>query len=242
MLIVIPARYASTRFPGKPLVPILGKPLIQWTWEAAMKVAGAEVVVATDDARIQAVAEGFGASVVRTSSHCRNGTERVAEAVDSMLWHDTTDVVVNWQGDALMVEAPMVERTAQALLAYPNAVVATPVVSLVDLPEGTVSAGHVDVWVTPDAKALWFSREAVLGGPVLAHVGIYAYRRDALRGYVGWPEGIVERRVGLEQLRWLENGADMRCVPFFPFAPPREVNYPEDVAVVERVLQARGFA
>jgi 3-deoxy-manno-octulosonate cytidylyltransferase (CMP-KDO synthetase) len=241
MLIVIPARYASTRFPGKPLAPILGKPLIQWTWEAASRVSGAEVVIATDDDRIQVIAEGFGASVIRTGAGCRNGTERVAEAVDTMTWHATTDVVVNWQGDAPLIQPPMVERVVSLLLRT-NADVATPVIDLVNLFDPKVGQGHVDVWMTPDGRALWFTRETVLGGPVAAHVGLYAYRRGALRDYIGWSEGTAEKRIGLEQLRWLEHGADVRCVPFAPVTPPPEVNYMHDIPAVEAALLARGLA
>lgn len=231
MLIVIPARYDSTRLPGKPLVPILGKPLIQWTWEAAKRVQGSEVVVATDDARIQEVCEAFGANVIRTSKGCCNGTERVAEAVSSMSWHLTTEVVVNWQGDALLVPPEMVESVYKAVRG--PVAVATPVVPLVG---ASLSAGHVDVWMDDRMRALGFTREPVFGGPIWGHVGIYAYRTAALMAYARAPEGVVERRVGLEQLRWLQYGAVVQCVPF-EGPVPREVNYPDDIAIIEEVLR-----
>jgi 3-deoxy-manno-octulosonate cytidylyltransferase (CMP-KDO synthetase) len=238
MLIVIPARYDSTRFPGKPLAPLLGKPLIQWTWEAASRVPGCEVVVATDDARIQDACKAFGANVIRTSKGCRNGTERVAEAVAAMPWHANTEVVVNWQGDAPLVEADMLLEVAGALDAGVD--VATPVMNVMDWPEDTPPpAGHVDVWLDGTLCALGFARGLVAGGPMWAHVGLYACRRAALMRYARWPEGAAEARVGLEQLRWLEHGAAIRCVPF-EGPVPREVNYTSDVAAMEVILRARG--
>lgn len=236
MLIVIPARYDSTRFPGKPLVPILGKPLIQWTWEAACRFPEVEVVVATDSDDVQDACKAFGASVIRTSRSCRNGTERVAEAVAAMPWHVGTEVVVNWQGDAPLMEAEMV---AEVVACMGDADMATPVMDVMDWPEDEpLPAGHVDVWLDAHLRALGFARGLVAGGPMWAHVGLYACRRDALLRYAKWPEGVAEARVGLEQLRWLEHGAAVQCA-VFEGPVPREVNYPSDVAVMEMILRAR---
>lgn len=238
MLIVIPARYASTRFPGKPLAPLLGKPLIQWTWEAARRVVGAEVVVATDDDRIQAACKAFGADVIRTSPNCRNGTERVAEALAAMPWHATTEIVVNWQGDA-----PLLGQTLPWLLCgvlERGGAVATPA-HYVGTSKVPVGAGPVDILMDVAGRALWFTRSEVFSGPIWSHVGMYAYRAEALRAYVGWGESHIEKLEGLEQLRWLLNGAEVRCIPLGG-ASTVEVNYPADVPVVERALMARGLA
>lgn len=237
MLIVIPARYASTRFPGKPLAPLLGKPLIQWTWEAAARVPDAEVVIATDDDRIQAAAEGFGASVIRTSAKCRNGTERVAEAVANMPWHRATEVVVNWQGDAPLLPPHIAIAAARDVLRRGAAVV-TPGIDIVGV-RGAGGAGHVEMWLDSTGRVLWFSREPVLGGPYVAHVGLYAYSTPALLDYPTWRETEVERCTGLEQLRWLSE--DKLVTALLLHSPPLpEVNYPEDIPVVEAILRSRG--
>ena len=233
MLIVIPARYASTRFPGKPLMPILGKPLLQWTWEAARRVPGAEVVIATDSLTILEAAQGFGADVILTSNTCRNGTERVAEAIVNMPWHHGAEVVVNWQGDALLVDPAWVP----VLLSWlrEGVSMATPCVVC-----RKGAAGHVEVMVGAGGRALWFSRDVLEGWPLLAHVGMYAYRTTDLLRYPNWPESTVERQVGLEQLRWLVEDRRVRAVHFTGPVMP-EVNYPEDVPVVEAILKQRGF-
>jgi 3-deoxy-manno-octulosonate cytidylyltransferase (CMP-KDO synthetase) len=237
MLIVIPARYASTRFPGKMLAPVLGKPLIQWTWEAARRVVGAEVVVATDDDRIQAACAAFGADVIRTSPACRNGTERVAEALAAMPWHAATDVVVNWQGDAPLISPRLPLLLHSALTAHGRSAVATPA-HYIGAAKGAM-AGHVDVLMDSHGRGLWFTRSPVFSGPIWAHVGMYAYRAAALRDYARWPESPVERAEGLEQLRWLIADHEVRCMPTGGM-PWREVNYPHDVPAVEAALRAQG--
>ncbi|MCJ8138359.1 3-deoxy-manno-octulosonate cytidylyltransferase [Falsirhodobacter halotolerans] len=260
VLIAIPARYASTRYPGKPLVSLRGadgdKTLIQRSWEAAMAVAGVDrVVVATDDDRIRDHAQGFGAEVVMTSPACRNGTERCAEVAAQVSDHD---IIVNLQGDAPLTPAWFVEDLVAGLRAHPEAAVATPVLRcdgaalngfLEDRRAGRVG-GTTAVF---DARrhGLYFSKEVIPftsrtyaedeATPVFHHVGVYAYRPDALTAYGTWPTGPLEELEGLEQLRFLENGTPILCVEvegrgrvFW------ELNNPADVPRIERVLQAGG--
>jgi len=259
VLVVIPARFASTRYPGKPLVELRGatgeaKSLIQRSWDAAMSVKGVDkVVVATDDERIESAAEAFGAEVVMTSTECRNGTERCAEALDAL--GANYDIVVNLQGDAPLTPAWFIEDLVQGLSDHPVAEVATPVLRcdgralnglLEDRRQGRVG-GTTAVFGT-DHNALFFSKEVIpfVGKtyddddetPVYHHVGVYAYRPSALAAYSRWPVGPLETLEGLEQLRFLERGAHVLCVEVE--ARDRqfwELNNPEDVLKIEAMLQ-----
>ncbi|NTT87009.1 3-deoxy-manno-octulosonate cytidylyltransferase [Tabrizicola fusiformis] len=260
VLIAIPARYASTRYPGKPLVSLKGpdgdKTLIRRSWEAAVAVKGVDrVVVATDDARIADHATGFGAEVVMTSSTCQNGTERCAE-VAALL--PGFDVVVNLQGDAPLTPAWFVEGLVAGLLADPEADIATPVLRcdgravagfLADRRAGRV--GGTTAVFGAGGRALYFSKEVIPytgktyadeePTPVFHHVGVYAYRPAALRAYPGWPVGPLETLEGLEQLRFLENGRKVLCVEVQ--AQGRqfwELNNPSDVPVIEAMMAAMG--
>jgi 3-deoxy-manno-octulosonate cytidylyltransferase (CMP-KDO synthetase) len=260
VLIAIPARYASTRYPGKPLVPLRGpdgeKTLIRRSWEAAMAVAGIDrVVVATDDDRIRAHAEGFGAEVVMTSTAARNGTERCAEVARLLPGHE---IVVNLQGDAPLTPAWFVEPLIAALQADPGADIATPVLRcdgralaslLADRREGRV--GGTTAVFGAGGRALYFSKEVIpFTGqtwgdtdptPVFHHVGVYAYRPAALMAYPGWPVGPLETLEGLEQLRFLESGRNVLCVEVE--ARGRlfwELNNPTDVPRIEAMLAVQG--
>lgn len=260
-VIVIPARYGSQRFPGKPLVPLLGatgaaKSLIQRSWEAAQAVSGvAGVWVATDDARIRAAAEAFGARVAMTSPACRNGTERVAEALGGIAeaLGRMPEVVVNLQGDAPLTPPWFVSALVAAM--EPGVDVATPVLrcsaeALAMLREdrrhGRV--GGTTAVFAAGGRALYFSKEVIpfAADPAAAvhhHVGVYAYRPAALAAYAALPEGRLERLEGLEQLRFLESGHAVVCVEVEARGRSFwEVNTPEDVARVEAVLQAEGIA
>ena len=262
-LIVIPARYASTRYPGKPLVGLRGaggeaKPLIRRTWEAAMQVGGdTRVVVATDDERIRQEAEGFGAVVVMTSSACRNGTERCAEAHAAL--GGGHEIIVNLQGDAALTPPWFVEDLVSALASHPTAKVATPVLRtegaalarlVNDRREGRI--GGTTAVFDRNAIALYFSKEVVphtsnaypdaAETPVFHHVGVYAYRAKALAAYPAWPMGPLEAAEGLEQLRFLEQGVPVLCVEVE--AKGREfweLNNPEDVSVIEAMLARMGM-
>ncbi len=256
VLIAIPARFASTRFPGKPLVVLRGpdgeKSLVQRSWEAAMTVGRVDrVVVATDDPRIRDHAEGFGAEVIMTSSECHNGTERCAEVAGLLTGFD---VVVNLQGDAPLTPAWFVEDLVAGLLADPAADIATPVLRC----DGRMLAGLLDdrrhgrvggttAVFGAGMRGLYFSKEVIpftgkiyaddAPTPVFHHVGVYAYRPAALADYPFWPTGPLERLEGLEQLRFLENGRHVLCVEVQ--AQGRqfwELNNPSDVAVIEAML------
>lgn len=259
--ILIPARYASTRYPGKPLATLTGpdgaKTLIQRSWEAAMSVPEADnVFVATDDDRIAETARNFGAEVIMTDEACRNGTERCADALAKTGM--TPDIVVNLQGDAPLTPAWFLSDLIAAMKADDSFDAATPVLRcdpetlamfLEDRANGRVG-GTTAVFDT-DYRALYFSKEVIpyTGGktfapaevPVFHHVGVYAYRPAALTRYMGWPEGRMETLEGLEQLRFLENGARMKCVEVD--ARGRifwELNNPEDIARIEQVLNREG--
>ncbi len=257
-LIVIPARYASVRYPGKPLVALrdadgTSKTLIERSWDAAMAVRGIDrVVVATDDARIRDNARGFGAEVVMTSDTCRNGTERCAEA-HTLLGGDY-DIVVNLQGDAPLTPAWFVEDLVSALSAATHADVATPVLRcdgralngfLEDRRNGRV--GGTTAVFDHACRALYFSKEVIPytdrsydaddDTPVFHHVGVYAYRPAALSAYPTQPVGPLEKLEGLEQLRFMERGQNILCVEVE--ARGRvfwELNNPEDVARIEAFL------
>ena len=262
--ILIPARYASTRYPGKPLAELRGadgiaKSLIQRSWEAARKVRGADSVhVVTDDDRIADAAAEFGASVLMTSPECANGTERCAEAVAAMT--DRPDIVVNLQGDAPLTPPWFVDALIDAMQADPTRPVATPVLRcdkyalqgfLDDRAAGRV--GGTTAVFAQDGRALYFSKEVIpyTGGrltedgicPVFHHVGVYAYRAQPLSQYAALPAGPLERWEGLEQLRFMENGIDVHCVEVDGRgAKFWELNNPEDVPRIETVLAEQGIA
>jgi 3-deoxy-manno-octulosonate cytidylyltransferase (CMP-KDO synthetase) len=264
VLVVIPARYASTRYPGKPLVELRGatgesRSLIQRSWDAAQGVTGVDrVVVATDDDRIKSVAEAFGAEVVMTSTDCKNGTERCAEALDKL--GGGYDIVVNLQGDAPLTPAWFIEDLVAGLSAHPVAEVATPVLRcdgralnglLNDRRQGRVG-GTTAVFGT-DHNALFFSKEVIPytgqefddadETPVFHHVGVYAYRPSALAAYPRWASGPLEHLEGLEQLRFLERGAHMLCVEVEARGRQFwELNNPQDVPKIEAMLAEMGHS
>ncbi|MGI3167275.1 3-deoxy-manno-octulosonate cytidylyltransferase [Pseudooceanicola sp. 200-1SW] len=256
-VILIPARYASTRYPGKPLAVLTGpdgaKTLIQRSWEAAMSVPEADAVfVATDDDRIAEAARGFGAEVIMTSEDCRNGTERCADALAKGSLDP--DLVVNLQGDAPLTPPWFLSDLIAAMGEDQTLDAATPVLRcdpetlamfLEDRKHDRV--GGTTAVFDAARNALYFSKEVIpyTGGkafapgavPVFHHVGVYAYRPRALAAYGAWPEGPLEKLEGLEQLRFLENGAKLKCVEVD--AKGRifwELNNPEDIARIEKVL------
>jgi len=258
VLIVIPARYASSRYPGKPLVALTGatgvsKTLIERAWIAAKSVKGlVRVVVATDDIRIQKAAQGFGAEVIMTSTEAQNGTERCAEAVEQL--PVDYDIVVNLQGDAPLTPPWFVEDLIAGMRANPEADIATPVLRcdgetlnalLHDRKAGRV--GGTTAVFNADGHALYFSKEVLpytsdryedaSATPVFHHVGVYAYRPPSLLAYPAWSAGPLEALEGLEQLRFLEQGRRVLCVEVD--AKGRqfwELNNPEDVARVQAMM------
>ena len=261
--ILIPARFQSSRFPGKPLVELKGaggepKPLIQRSVEAARKVAGIDSVhVVTDDKRIADACAGFGASVLMTSPECRNGTERCAEALGQLA--ADVDLVINFQGDALLTPPGFVEALTARMDSDRDALVATPALRLreaevraLQAEEAAGRVGGTSVVVDGQGHALYFSKRLIphlpagaLDGdlsPVRLHVGVYAYRREALDRYVAAPLSELEQLEGLEQLRFLVEGVKMAVVEVEtpPFAL-RELNNPEDVGPIEDALKEAGL-
>ncbi|KFE35103.1 3-deoxy-manno-octulosonate cytidylyltransferase [Thioclava atlantica] len=264
VLIVIPARYASTRYPGKPLVELTGvtgekKTLIQRSWEAAQAVSGVDrVVVATDDERIRALSEGFGAEVVMTSEACRNGTERCAEAAETL--GGGFEIVVNLQGDAPLTPAWFIEDLVAGLRANDWAELATPVLRcegamLKSLHEDRMHGrvGGTTAVFGAGNRGLYFSKEVIpyagkdyapeAPTPVFHHVGVYAYRPGILADYATWPIGPLETLEGLEQLRFLENGRAVLCVEVEARGRQFwELNNPSDVPRIEAMMAEMNLA
>ena len=261
--ILIPARYASSRFPGKPLAKLRGghgepRSLIARSWDAARAVRGVDrVLVATDDDRIAEEAHAIGAEVVMTAESCANGTERCADALGRM--PDLGEIIVNLQGDAPLTPPWFVEALIEAMRARPEIGVATPVLRCDDHAlQGFLDdrkAGRVGATTAvfgADGRALYFSKEVLpftdgrlLGSdglcPVFHHVGVYAYRPTALTTYAGLAPSPLEQWEGLEQLRFLEHGHPVHCVEVEARgAKFWELNNPEDVPRIEAVLAERG--
>lgn len=255
-VIVIPSRYDSSRFPGKPLAEIAGVSLLQRVWRIASSVKNVErVLVATDDDRIRAHAQDFGAEVILTSSGCRNGTERVHEAIQSA--GIQADVIINFQGDTPLIPPHILQALVDFMRSSPEVRLATPAVRLsnseVEKYLANTRAGKVGgTFVTFDKsdRALYFSkniipfpREASADGsyPVHKHIGIYAYRRETLKTYLGLEPGVFEAAEGLEQLRALENGIPIHLVHVdFQGRTPWSVDNPEDVTEVEKIISKEG--
>ncbi|MFT9100380.1 MAG: 3-deoxy-manno-octulosonate cytidylyltransferase [Zymomonas mobilis subsp. pomaceae] len=260
---MIPARFASTRYPGKPLVPLTGiegeqKPLIIRSWEAACSVEGVDrVVVATDDERIAEVVRKAGGEALMTPSSCRNGTERCAAALDQL--GDDFDLIINFQGDAPLTPAFIVEKLIQIMKSSPEYGIATPAVTTSpavrfqlfdDQQHGLV--GGTTVVCNAKGEALYFSKsviphlsktnrtDPVL--PIYLHIGLYAYRPQALRSYASWQPSSLELIEGLEQLRFLDAGVAVKVsVINKPDLELWELNNPVDRNLIEATLMARGI-
>ena len=260
-VILIPARYASTRYPGKPLVQLKGtsgvsKPLIQRSVEAARRVSGVSgVFVVTDDERIADACRAVQVGVLMTSPECRNGTERCAEALAQL---HNPDLVINFQGDALLTPPNFVEaliermKTDDVGVATPAMRLRSSEVRVLQEEEAAGRVGGTTVVTDNGGRALYFSKrliphlpERALSGemsPVRLHVGVYAYRPAALRAYVETAPAELEELEGLEQLRFLAAGIPVAVVDVEPpeFAL-RELNNPEDVGPIEEALARAGL-
>ncbi|MCY1016750.1 3-deoxy-manno-octulosonate cytidylyltransferase [Pyxidicoccus sp. MSG2] len=238
---VIPARHASTRFPGKPLALIAGRPMIEHVWHRCQEATVFdEVVVATDDERIRATVEGFGGRVAMTSPDCATGTDRVAEVARG---RPDVDVWVNVQGDEPLVD-PAALRVLAKLFQDTTVRMGTLVRPLE--PDEAGSPNVVKAVLALNGDALYFSRSLVPfvrepGTPVKrwGHIGLYGYRRDVLLSLAGLAPTPLEEAEKLEQLRALEHGISIRCaqVSWRTVA----VDVPEDVAKVEAVMRERGL-
>ncbi|HSC68433.1 MAG TPA: 3-deoxy-manno-octulosonate cytidylyltransferase [Cellvibrio sp.] len=218
--VVIPARYASTRLPAKPLKDIAGKPMIQHVYERACESNAKQVIIATDDERIQAAAQAFGARVCMTSTAHNSGTDRLQEVV-TQLGLSAADIVVNVQGDEPLIPAAVINQVAENLAQNQFASVATlsePIHQLDDFRNPNI----VKVVADQSGKALYFSRAPIPwprdyfvnadvndlpdNFPAQRHIGIYAYRVALLNRFITWPQALLEQIESLEQLRVLANG------------------------------------
>jgi 3-deoxy-manno-octulosonate cytidylyltransferase (CMP-KDO synthetase) len=261
--ILIPARFASSRYPGKPLAELKGaggaaKTLIERSYEAARRVPGvASVHVVTDDERIAEEVRGFGGSALMTSADCRNGTERCAEALAQL--PDDVEVVVNFQGDALLTPPGFVTALLERMDGDPGIEVATPAmrqraseVRKLQAEEAAGRVGGTSVVTDAAGRALYFSKKLIpylpAGAldddlsPVRLHIGVYAYRRAALATYVAIPPTELEELEGLEQLRFLVAGVPVQVVDVAtPSFTLRELNNPEDIGPIEQALVDAGL-
>lgn len=239
VLIVIPARWASTRFPGKPLHLLAGKPLVQHVWERCKRCKQVDkVVIATDDERIAQVARRFNAVAVMTQEGHVSGTDRVAEAAQSFPQYQ---IIINVQGDEPLISPDLIDVLAETLkreVGVPMITAAAPIEE-----EGLLGdANVVKVVVAANGDALYFSRsvipyvrDASAGVTHLRHLGIYGFQREFLFEFVSLPPSLLERTESLEQLRALENGARIRVVMTRDLSPG--VDTLEQAAVVENLLQ-----
>lgn len=240
---IIPARYHSSRFEGKPLAPIMGRPMIEHVYRRATQVPLiARTVVATDDDRIAECVRAFGGEVVMTRPDHLSGTDRLAEAA-SLLDIAEQDVVVNIQGDQPLFDAAVVAQVATPLIDDPGLPMATLIYQIVR-PEEIADPNHVKTVFDRHGNALYFSRSTIpyLRNPeegvpaYYKHLGFYAYRKGFLLTFVGLPEGEWERCEKLEQLRALEYGYTIRVV--LTEHDSVEVDTPKDLLRVEELIRA----
>lgn len=248
--VVIPARYAATRLPGKPLIEIGGKALLAWVWERASASAATEVLIATDDGRIADAAEAFGAQVVMTRANHRSGSERIAEVAATREW-PADEIVVNLQGDEPGIAPELIDQVAFGLSSHADAGMSTLAVRLEDA-ESLFDPNVVKVVTDADGYALYFSRAPIPWDrdrfaqdrgtlpqqtTFLRHIGLYAYRAGFLARYVRWPPSPLEAAESLEQLRVLGHGERIH-VSLTSSRPGPGVDTPEDVERVARWLHA----
>lgn len=240
---VIPSRYGSTRFPGKPLCQILGKPMIQWVVEAALKAKELdEVLVATDDERIFGVVESFGGKAVMTPSELPSGTDRIARAVEPIR---DDDIIINIQGDEPLIDPGLIDELVKNLetnLSWSMATAACKIESMEDL----MSPNVVKVVLDQKGAALYFSRYPIpykrdgkvdlSSGLYLRHLGIYGYRGGFLKRYISEPQSLLEKSESLEQLRALSMGAKILVLPTCDTGIG--VDRPEDVPRMEAALRS----
>jgi 3-deoxy-manno-octulosonate cytidylyltransferase (CMP-KDO synthetase) len=241
VLAVIPARHASVRFPGKPLAPIAGKPMIQHVVERVRRAQRvSRVVVATEDQRIKAAVESFGGEAIITRSDHRTGTDRVAEVAV----HIRAEIYVNIQGDEPLIDPGTVDALVSAMLEDESIQLATPCAAI-SLPADIMDPNVVKVVRDFEGNALYFSRAPVpwvrdrdqtVAARHWKHLGLYGFRRDALVEFPTLPPGELEHLEQLEQLRWLENGFHIRVVETDYDAV--SVDVPSDVARVEALLSS----
>jgi 3-deoxy-manno-octulosonate cytidylyltransferase (CMP-KDO synthetase) len=239
-IVVIPARYASTRLPGKPLKQIAGKPMIQWVYGQARKSGASEVFVATDDDRIVTACKGFGAAVALTSAEHPSGTDRIAELAHRFHWEDD-QIVVNVQGDEPLISPLSIAQVARLLAWHPDATIAT-LAGLVVSDSEFKDPSFVKVVTDRNGWALYFSRAPIPwprdGGIPVArrHIGLYAYRAAGLKTISAAPPCELELVEKLEQLRALWLG--YRIIVADAVEPPSpHVDTEEDLTNIRRLLE-----
>ncbi len=240
VIVVIPARYASTRLPGKPLVPLAGKPMVQHVYERVKRAQTVHrVMVATDDQRIMDAVTAFGGEARMTRSDHRTGTERIAEVAV----HEAGDVFVNVQGDEPLIDPVAIDTAVGALLEEPQAQIST-VATLIRHAGDIMDPNVVKTVLDFDGNALYFSRAPIpwirdtqqkVHVNYWKHLGLYVFQREALLEFPTLPQGELEKIEQLEQLRWLENGWNIRVAEVAHDAV--SVDVPEDVARVEKLMQ-----
>lgn len=237
--VVIPARYGSTRLPGKPLAPIDGRPMIWYVWENAGKSrCASHVVVATDDERIAEAVRGFGGEAFMTSPGCASGTDRVAETAR----HLSEEILINLQGDEPLMDPSVIDAVAEPLLADPTVRISTAALPRED-PDEFLRPSVVKVVVDDRGDALYFSRAPIPhyrdagSGRYRKHLGIYGYRKDFLLELSALPPSSLEEAERLEQLRALQRGFRIRVVDVA--FDSVGVDTPEDLLAVERRICAR---
>lgn len=244
-VVIIPARYASTRLPAKPLADIAGKPMIQHVYERAKQSAAARVVIATDDQRIADAVTAFGAEVVMTDVNHESGSDRLNEAASRLqLAADT--IVVNVQGDEPLIPPAIIDQVANNLARNAQCGMATLSCPL-DGPQQLFEPSVVKVVADKNGRALYFSRASIPYSrkhfpetptdltPWQRHIGIYAYRVSFLQQFVRWAPALIEQLESLEQLRALWNGASIHVEPALQ-VPPAGVDTPDDLARLRRLL------
>lgn len=246
--VVIPARYASSRFPGKPLQDIAGAPMIQRVWQQAQKSGAKQLVIATDDQRIFDVCKAFGAEVVMTRDDHESGTDRLAEVAAIMGWADDA-IVVNVQGDEPLIPPAVIDQVAANLAAHPEAAMATLAEPISDM-GSLMNNNVVKVISDKNGLALTFSRaplpwarDAFIAQlddlpeniPFRRHIGIYAYRTGFLHKFVDWGPCWLEQTECLEQLRALWHGEHIHVADALE-TPPAGVDTPEDLERVRALF------
>lgn len=246
--VVIPARYQSTRLPGKPLADIGGKPMIQWVHEQALQAGADKVIIATDDERVEQVVKSFGGEVCMTSPDHESGTERLAEVVEKMAIPDD-HIIVNVQGDEPLIPPSIIAQVADNL-ANSQAPMATLAVEI-DHEAEVFNPNAVKVVTDKDGYAMYFSRATIpwdrdnfagqqqtIAQPLMRHIGIYAYRAGFINTYINWQPTTLEKIESLEQLRVLWYGEKIH-VEVAKEAPAAGVDTPEDLEVVRSIIANR---
>jgi 3-deoxy-manno-octulosonate cytidylyltransferase (CMP-KDO synthetase) len=240
---IIPARYQSTRFPGKPLALLHGRPIIQWVYENAAKVLDT-VYVATDDERIFQAVEAFGGKAVYTSANHQSGTDRCAEAARLVSKQMQIDVVINIQGDEPFIRPEQIE-SLKACFNYPQTEIAT-LIKPVSQKDEIFNINRPKVVINQNKEAMYFSRspipfvrgqaqeEWLTHSNFYCHIGMYAYQYDVLMDLTKLPAGLLEQAESLEQLRWLENGYTIRTAQ--TLFENIGIDTPEDLEQAKRLL------